>query len=49
MLQSIIGVIPGVGDYIGFLLSFYTLFLSALFGLPLGILAMMVRECSKLM
>lgn len=41
-IDSILGVIPVVGDYIGLLLSLYALALSALFGLPLPLLGMML-------
>ena len=36
-----------MGDYIGLLLSLYALMLSALFGLPLSLLAMMVSLCAR--
>lgn len=41
-VDSIIGLIPGVGDYVGLLLSLYALFISALFGLPIALLCMML-------
>ncbi|KAE9405083.1 hypothetical protein BT96DRAFT_916282 [Gymnopus androsaceus JB14] len=42
-LDSVIGaVIPGFGDAIGMILSFYQLFLSMLFGLPLDVIGTMV-------
>jgi UPF0716 family protein affecting phage T7 exclusion len=46
-LQSIIGFIPGIGDYIGFVLSLYAVLLSALFGLPLKVLGIMVSESER--
>lgn len=41
-VDSIIGLIPGLGDYIGVLLSLYALFLSCLFGLPLDVIGFML-------
>lgn len=41
-VDSIIGLIPGVGDYIGLVLSTYALVLCILFGLPITLLAMMI-------
>ncbi|KIK62968.1 hypothetical protein GYMLUDRAFT_72211 [Collybiopsis luxurians FD-317 M1] len=42
-LDSVIGAaLPGLGDAIGLILSFYQLFLSMLFGLPLNVIGIMV-------
>lgn len=41
-VDSIIGLIPGVGDYLGLMLSLYGFALSLLFGLPIPLLAMMI-------
>lgn len=41
-VDSIIGLIPGVGDYIGLVLSTYAFVLCVLFGLPITLLAMMI-------
>lgn len=40
-IDSIIGLIPGIGDYIGLMISLYALILMGLFGLPITLLAMM--------
>lgn len=40
--QSIIGVIPGIGDWIGLVLGLYQVFLCTLFGLPLSLLGWMI-------
>lgn len=46
-IESIIGgIIPGLGDIVGFILSLYIIFMCALFGLPLIVLGMMVSRAS---
>lgn len=41
-VDSIIGVIPGVGDYIGVILGAYQIFLIALFGVPVFLVLQMI-------
>lgn len=41
-VESLIGLIPGVGDYVGLILGLYQILLCALFGLPLTVLLWMI-------
>ena len=41
-MDSTVGLIPGLGDYVGLVLGFYQILLCALFGLPLTVLLWMV-------
>ncbi|EPQ29263.1 uncharacterized protein PFL1_03018 [Pseudozyma flocculosa PF-1] len=41
-VDSILGFIPGLGDYLGLLLGVYQIYLCSLFGLPIQVLAWMV-------
>lgn len=41
-VESIVGVIPGVGDYIGLVLGLYQVMLCSLYGLPLSVLLWML-------
>ncbi|KDN43439.1 hypothetical protein K437DRAFT_152808 [Tilletiaria anomala UBC 951] len=41
-VDSIIGIIPVIGDYFGLILGLYQIFLISLFGVPLSLLALLV-------
>ncbi len=41
-IESILGVIPGIGDYIGLALGLYQILLCSLFGVPLSLLLWML-------
>lgn len=41
-VESIIGIVPGVGDYVGLVLGLYQILLCSLFGVPLTVILWMI-------